>query len=69
MNLLDDIETPKQPSRASLTKKATNLIGRRKTRRGKKKKKVKSAKWLREYAIALEQQNEMKKEFARKISE
>ena len=68
MNLLDDIDVPKQPTRASLTKKATNLIGsRRKTRRGKKKKKVKSAKWLREYAIALEQQKELKKRFNNNI--
>lgn len=69
MNLLDDIEIPTQPSRASLTKKATNLIGRRKTRRGKKRKKTKSAKWKKEYAEALKQQNLLKEEFARKIEE
>jgi len=69
MNLLDDIDTPKQPSRASLVKKATSLIGRRKSTRGKKKKKVKTAKWKREYAEALKQQTELKKEFARKIEQ
>lgn len=38
MNLLDDVEEYKPPSKAKLTKQATNLVGRRKTRRGKKKK-------------------------------
>ena len=67
MSLLDDVEVPKQQSKASLTKQATRLIGKRKTRRGMRKKKTKSAKWKREYAEALEQQNQMKKDFERLI--
>jgi len=62
MNLLDDIDVPKQPSRASLQKQATKLIGKRKTRRGKKKKKQKSAKWRKEYAEALREHKKMKEE-------
>jgi hypothetical protein len=69
MNLLDDLELPKQQTRASLTKTATRLIGRRITRRGKKKKKTKCVKWKKEFAEAFKQQNLLKEEFARKIEE
>lgn len=62
MNLLDDIEVPKQPSKASLTKQATNLVGRRKTRRAKKKPKTKNAKWQREFVQAKKDQDLMKKQ-------
>lgn len=62
MNLLDPVEIPEQPSRASLTRQATALVGRRKTRRGKKKPKVKSAKWLREFEQAKKEHELMKKQ-------
>lgn len=65
MGLLDDIETtieiPQTPNKVSLTKQATNLIGRRRSKRGKKIKKTKSAKWQKEFNEALKKQNEMKK--------
>ena len=54
----------------SLNKEASVLLKektKRKTRRGKKKKKHKNAKWRREYAQALEQQNQMKRDFERLI--
>lgn len=66
MNLLDDVELPKQQTRASLTKKATRLIGRRPQRRSKIKK-PKPAKWRKEYAQALKDHEEMKREFTRKV--
>ena len=75
MNLLDDIEIPKQPSRASLTKKATNLVGRRKTRRGKKKKpthilvnKRLREKELKKYKSQSKERWEQYQEFRRLIS-
>lgn len=67
MNLLDDVETYKAPSRAKLTKQATSLVGRRRTKRGKKKKRTKSAKWKKEYKKALADHKQMKKEFERLI--
>ncbi len=76
MNLLDDVEIPKQPSRASLTKKATNLVGRRKTRRGKKKKpewvlvnKKLKDKELKKYSAQKKERWEQYQEFRRKIGE
>jgi len=65
MNLLDDYEMPEQRTRISLSREATKLIGnRRPTRRGKKKVKVKSIKWNREYNEAMKQHKEMKKKLA-----
>jgi hypothetical protein len=45
-----------------LERLATDLLnGKRKTRRGKKKKKVKNAKWQKEFDEAMKRQQELKK--------
>jgi transposase-like protein len=50
-----------------LKKQADDLLGlnkrRRKTRRGKKKKRVKSAKWKKEFREAMKAQEKLKKDF------
>ncbi|MBA4307016.1 MAG: hypothetical protein C0429_09805 [Sphingopyxis sp.] len=57
MGLLDDLDIiAKLPTRESLTRQATSMIKRRPTRRANKKKKPKSAKWLREFTEAKKQQ-------------
>ena len=63
-NLLDDIDVPKTQSKATLSKKATNLIGRKPTRRGKRKKKTKTAKWQKEFNIAMKEQTNLKQQIA-----
>lgn len=59
-SFFDSIDTKiKVPSRASLTKAATNLINRRPTRRGKKKK-GKTAKWNKEFQQAMTEHKRVK---------
>lgn len=51
----------------SIKQDAKALLPRRKTRRGKRKKKVKDAKWQQEFQAALKVQNQMKKERAQQF--
>lgn len=64
MNLLEDIPEYKKPSRSSLTHQATNLVGRRKTRRGKKRKSPQALKWQLDKEKALKLYQQQKKERA-----
>lgn len=67
MNLLDDVPDYKKPSTISLINQATKLVGRRKTRRGKKKRKIKSNEWKKQFDIAMKQHKQMKKERAQEF--
>lgn len=69
MNLFDDIKDFKPINKNQLRQHATKLIGRRKTRRAKKKKKTKPAQWTKEFNEAMKIQKQMKKERAEQFSD
>jgi len=64
MGLLDDIHQPFEiPQRATVSKQARQLLKAHTTKRSKKKKKPRDAKWLRKVAKAKEENDCVKQQF------